>query len=146
MGEIGVVKTFYKKTTLKIQSEAGFAMGGDSVHFFDFILGGYGFNTINNFRQFYGYDFLSVSADSYIKGCITLDYELYKKNHINFAANYANVEDDLFKTGNWFSKPKYNGYAVGYSLESAIGPIEVKYTWSPELNKGYTFISVGFWF
>ncbi len=145
-GEIGVVKTFYKKTTLKIQSEAGFAMGGDSVHFFDFILGGYGFNTINNFRQFYGYDFLSVSADSYIKGCITLDYELYKKNHINFAANYANVEDDLFKTGNWFSKPKYNGYAVGYSLESAIGPIEVKYTWSPELNKGYTFISVGFWF
>ncbi|WP_333599635.1 patatin-like phospholipase family protein [Flavobacterium sp.] len=145
-GEIGIVKAFCKKATLKVQSEAGFAVGGDSVHFFDFILGGYGFNTINNFKHFYGYDFLSVSADSYIKSCFTLDYEIYKKNHINFAANYANIEDDLFKTGHWLSKPKYNGYAIGYALESAIGPVELKYTWSPELNKGYTFISVGFWF
>jgi NTE family protein len=56
------------------------------------------------------------------------------------------MEDDLFKSGNWLSKPKYNGYAIGYSLDSIIGPVEVKYTWSPELNKGYTFVSVGFWF
>jgi NTE family protein len=145
-GEVGLVKTFCKKVTLKIQSEAGFAIGGDSVHFFDFILGGYGFNTINNFKHFYGYDFLSISADSFIKSCFTLDYEIYKKNHINFAANYANLEDDLFKNGDWLSKPKYNGYAIGYALESAVGPIEVKYSWSPELNKGYTFISLGFWF
>jgi NTE family protein len=145
-GEIGIVKSFYKKFTLKVQSEVGFTIGNDSVHFFDFILGGYGFSMINNFKHFYGYDFLSVSADSYIKSCFTLDYEIYKKNHINFAANYANIEDDLFKTGDWFSKPKYNGYAIGYALESAVGPVEIKYTWSPELKKGYTFISVGFWF
>jgi len=145
-GEIGVVKTFYKKVTLKIQSDAGFAFGKDSVHFFDFVLGGYGFNTINNFKHFYGYDFLSVSADSFIKSCFTLDYEFYKKNHVNFSANYANVEDDLFSNGNWFSKPKYNGYAIGYGLESVIGPIEIKHSWSPEQRKGYTYISVGFWF
>ncbi len=145
-GEIGFVKSIYKKVTLKVQSEAGFTFGGDSVHFFDFVLGGYGFNTINNLKHFYGYDFLSVSADSYIKSCFTLDYEIYKKNHINFAANYANLEDDLFKNGNWLTKPKYNGYAIGYALESAVGPIEVKYSWSPELNKGYTFFCVGFWF
>jgi NTE family protein len=145
-GEIGFVKSFYKKVTLKVQSEAGFTFGGDSVHFFDFVLGGYGFNTINNLKHFYGYDFLSVSADSYIKSCFTLDYEIYKKNHINFAANYANLEDKLFKNGDWLTKPKYNGYAIGYSLESAVGPIEVKYSWSPELNKGYTFFCVGFWF
>ncbi len=145
-GEIAFAKTFYKKFTLKMQSEAGFVIGKDSVHFFDFILGGYGFNAVNNFKPFYGYDFLSVSADSFIKGCITLDYEIYKKNHINFAANYANIEDDMFKNGDWFSKPKYNGYAIGYALESAVGPIEIKHTWSPEQSKGYTFISVGFWF
>lgn len=145
-GEIGMVKTFNKKITLKIQSEAGFSFGGNSVHFFDFVLGGYGYNTINNLKHFYGYDFLSVSADSYIKSCFTLDYEIFKKNHFNFAANYANIEDTLFKNGNWLTKPKYNGYAIGYALESAVGPIEIKYTWSPELNKGYTFISVGFWF
>lgn len=145
-GEIGFVKSFHKKITLKAQSELGFTIGNESVHFFDFVLGGYGFNTINNFKHFYGYDFLSLSADSYIKSCFTVDYEFYKKNHFNFAANYANISDDLFRTGNWLSKPTYNGYAVGYALESVIGPVEVKYTWSPELNRGYTFISVGFWF
>ncbi|MGL2962471.1 patatin-like phospholipase family protein [Flavobacterium sp. RSB2_4_14] len=145
-GEIAFVKTFFNKVTLKIDEEAGFAIGKDSVHFFDFVLGGYGYNTINNFKYFYGYDFLSISADSYIKSCFTLDYEFYKKNHINFAANYANVEDDLFVSGNWLSQPKYTGYAIGYALESIIGPIEVKYTWSPELSKGFTFISVGFLF
>jgi len=145
-GEIGIVKTFYKKATIKLQSDLGFVFGNDSVHFFDFVLGGYGYNTINNFKHFYGYDFLSISADSYIKSCITFDYEFLKKNHVNFAANFANVEDDLFRTGNWLSKPTYNGYAIGYALESVIGPVEVKYTWSPEQTKGYTFISVGFWF
>ena len=145
-GEIGIVKSFYNKVTLKIQSDAGFSIGKDSVHFFDFVLGGYGFNTINNFKHFYGYDFLSISADSYIKSCFTLDYEIYKKNHINFAANYANVEDDLFVNGNWLSKPTYSGYAIGYGLESVVGPIEIKYSWSPELRKGYAYFNVGFWF
>lgn len=145
-GEIGFAKNIYKKLTLKIQSEAGFTIGEDSVHFFDFVLGGYGFNTINNFRHFYGYDFLSIAADSYIKSCFTLDYEIYKKNHINFAANYANAQDGLFENGNWLSKPTYNGYAIGYALESIIGPVEIKYSWSPELSKGFTYFSVGFSF
>lgn len=143
-GEIGIAKTFFKKLTLKVQSEAGFNIGEDSVHIFDFVLGGYGFNTINNFRQFYGYDFLSIAADSYIKSCFTLDYEFYKKNHINIAANFANAENGLFENGNWLSKPTYNGYAVGYGLESIVGPIEIKYSWSPELRKGYAYFSVGF--
>ena len=75
-----------------------------------------------------------------------MDYEIYKKNHLNFAANYANVEDNLFENGNWLSKPNYTGYAIGYALESVFGPIEIKYSWSPELPKGFTYFSVGFWF
>ncbi|MGC4040812.1 MAG: patatin-like phospholipase family protein [Flavobacterium sp.] len=143
-GEIGFAKTFYKKLTLKVVSEAGFSIGKDSVHYFDFVLGGYGFGMINNFRHFYGYDFLSIAADSYIKSCFTLDYEFYKKNHINVSANYANAENGLFENGNWLSRPTYNGYAIGYGLESIIGPIEIKYSWSPELSKGFTYFSVGF--
>ena len=145
-GEIGFAKNFAKKWTLKIQSEAGFSFGNESVDFFDFVLGGYGNQTINNFKHFLGYDFLSISGDSFIKSCFTIDYEIYKKNHFNFSANYANLENNLFETGNWFSKPKFSGYAIGYGYESVVGPIEIKYTWSPELPKGFTMINVGFWF
>jgi NTE family protein len=145
-GEIGVVKSINKKLIVKVQSEVGFSIGEDSVPFFDFVLGGYGFNSINNFRHFYGYDFLSIAGNSYFKSCFTLDYEFYKKNHFNLAANYANVQDKLFENGNWLSKPTYNGYAIGYALESIIGPIEIKYSWSPELNRGYAYFTVGFAF
>jgi len=145
-GEIGLATKIVDNVTLKLQSELGFTFGQESVHFFDFVLGGYGYQTINNFKHFYGYDYLSISGDSYIKSCFTLDYQFYKKNHVNFAANYANVENDLFASGRWFSRPTFNGYAVGYGLETIVGPIEVKYAWSPELKVGYTYFNVGFWF
>ncbi|MBY0486214.1 MAG: patatin-like phospholipase family protein [Flavobacteriaceae bacterium] len=145
-GEVGITRTFYKVINLKLQSEAGMSFGEDSVHFLDFVLGGYGFNTVNNFKHFYGYDFISIASDSYIKSLATVDIEFYKKNHLNFSANFANAENKLFSTGNWLSTPKYSGYAVGYGLETILGPIEIKYTWSPELPKGYTWFSIGFWF
>ncbi len=145
-GEAGITRTFFKRLNLKLTSEAGFAFGEASVHFLDFVLGGYGYNEINNFKPFYGYDFLSISADSYIKSLATVDVEFYKKNHINFSANYANVENQLFSTGNWLSTPRYSGYAVGYGLETIVGPVEIKYSWSPELPKGFTWFSIGFKF
>ncbi len=144
--EIGITRTFYKVINLKFESEAGLSFGQKSMNFLDFVLGGYGFNPINNFKQFYGYDFISISADSYVKALATLDIEFYKKNHINFSANYANAEDKLFSTGNWLATPRYSGYAVGYGLETVLGPLEIKYSWSPELPKGFVGFNVGFWF
>jgi len=146
-GDIGIAQTFFKKWTVKLQSELGFVIGEESVPFFDFILGGYGYNTINNIRQFYGYDFLSLSGNSYIKACATVDFEIFKNNHLNFSANAASIDDNLFELTEWFSKEqKYTGYAVGYGLETIIGPVEIKYSWSPELTQAYTWVSVGFLF
>jgi NTE family protein len=145
-GEFGIAKTFYKKITLKVNADAGIFFGSRSVPFFDFIFGGYGFIPLNNFRPFYGYNFLSISGDSYLKSTFTIDYEIFKKNHLNFAANYANVEDYLYDSLDWIAKPKYSGYAIGYGLETLIGPVEIKYSWSPELAKGFVYVNVGFWF
>lgn len=145
-GKGGFAKSFFKKLTVKFSSEAGLSFGNDSVHFLDFVLGGYGFQKINNFQHFFGYDFVNIAADSYIKAESIIDYEFYNKNHLKFSANYANLENGLFENGNWISVPKYSGYAFGYGLESAIGPIELMYSWSPELPKGFAWINVGFWF
>ncbi|TDD78337.1 patatin-like phospholipase family protein [Flavobacterium caseinilyticum] len=145
-GDFGIAASLFKNATIKVQTDAGFSFGNKSVPFFNFILGGYGFNPINNFKYFYGYDFLSIGANSYIKSTATLDYEFYKKNHLNFSANFANIGDDIFQTLDWISIPKYSGYAVGYGMETVIGPIEIKYSWSPETPKGHTWFSVGFIF
>ena len=81
-----------------------------------------------------------------MKGTITLDYEIFKKNHINFIANYANVADNIFDNGEWLTTPDFSGYGLGYSLDTFLGPIEAKYTWSPETSESKWFFNIGFWF
>lgn len=145
-GEAGIAKTIFKNTTLKIQAEAGTSIGSKTLPYFDYILGGYGFNNTNNFKYFYGYDYLSIAGNSYLETTITLDFEIFRKNHLNLSANYANLGDDLYESLDWISLPKYSGYALGYGLETVIGPVEVKYSWSPEISNSYLWFSVGFIF
>jgi len=134
------------KVAIKASSSAGLTIRGNDYPYLNFVLGGYGENFINNFKTFYGYDYLSLAGDSYIKAEANIDFEIFQKNHIILSANYANIEDDLFKTSNWLSIPSYSGYALGYSYDSFIGPIEIKYTYSPEERNQQWFFNVGFWF
>ena len=144
--EFGLARKISNKTSFRFQTDAGFSFGSASVPFFNFSLGGYGYNTINNFKHFYGYDFLSLSANSYIKSSLSVDYEIFKKNHINLTANFANIQDNLFRKVNWISAPKYSGFALGYGLETLVGPLEIKHSWSRETGKRFTWFSIGFWF
>jgi NTE family protein len=145
--DIGIVFQPVKRATIKLQTEGGFAIGERTISFFDFVLGGYGFVSVNNIKPFLGYDFLSLAGDSYVKGAITTDYEFYKKHHLNFTANFANVGNRIFEhTEGWLVKPQYTGYGIGYGMESIIGPLEIKHSWSPETGDHFTWFSVGFWF
>lgn len=144
--DFGIAKTIFNKVTFKFQTEAGLTLGSSDIPFFDFVLGGYGYKPLNNFMPFYGYDFLSLVTNSFIKTTATFDYEFFKKNHFNFSANFANAQNDIFQSTDWITIPKYSGYAIGYGLETILGPVEVKHSWSPETARGYTWISVGFWF
>ena len=145
--DFSIAQRLFKKTTLIIQSEGGFSVGEETVPFFNFVLGGYGFYAVNNFRPFYGYDFISVVGDSYIKASATVDYEIYKKHHINFTGNFANIGNKIFESvEGWIRKPNFTGYGFGYGYDSLIGPLEIKHSWSPETRNHFTWISLGFWF
>ncbi len=145
-GKIGFATPVFNNFSLNFNTEIGFKLGTSNVTTFDFILGGYGTNLINNFVPFLGYDFLSLPGNSYVKTDVRLDFEFVPKNHFLLSANFANVDDDLFRTGEWFSEPTFSGYALGYGWESFIGPIQVLYSWSPENGEGNLFFSVGYWF
>lgn len=134
------------KLSMNLSTEGGFKLGSSDVKALDFVLGGYGNDLINNFIPFVGYDFLSLPGNSYVKSTARLDFEFVKKHHFMLTANIANVEDDLFRTGEWFTLPNYTGYAVSYGWESFIGPVQVMYSWTPEINDGNFFFSIGYWF
>lgn len=143
---VGGAFPIFRNLSINFETEGGFKLGTSNVTSFDFVLGGYGTNLINNFRPFFGYDFLSLPGNSYVKAYNRLDFEFAPKNHFLFAANFANVDDDLFRTGEWFTEPTFSGYGLGYGLESFLGPVQVFYSWSPEIKKSNFFFSVGFWF
>jgi len=142
---MGAAFPLLQNLSLNLETEGGFKLGTSGVTTFDFVLGGYGNNLINNFTPFIGYDFLSLPGNSYVKAYGRLDLEIAPKNHIMFTANFANVEDDIFRTGEWFTSPDFSGYGLSYGFESFMGPLQVMYSWSPEGNSNF-FFSLGYWF
>jgi len=144
--KVGYALSFSDKFSAHIVAEGGFRVGDDSNNSLSFALGGYGNNFINNFISFYGYDYVSIIGDSFVKSYLNIDYELVKNHHINFGVNYANIDDKIFETGEWFTVPTYSGYAIGYAFETFFGPIEAKYSWSPETGRSKWFFNMGFWF
>ncbi len=144
--QLGFATPLYKNLSMNISLEAGTKIGNTSLSSLDFLIGGFGAKTINNFIPFYGYDFFGITGQSFAKALILVDYEIFKKNHINAAANFANIGNKLFSTGRWFENPEFSGYALGYGLDTFAGPVQVKYSYSPELDESNWFFSVGFWF
>ncbi|MGM0635797.1 MAG: patatin-like phospholipase family protein [Bacteroidota bacterium] len=145
-GEVGYVFPIGNRVSLGLGSELGFRIGNEELASLNFFLGGYGNQNINNFRPFYGYDFFSLTGNSYIKGMIDVYYNFYKKHYFILSGNYANVDTDILSTGEWFSLPDFSGYALGYGFKTFLGPIDLKYSYSPELKDSIWYISLGYRF
>jgi NTE family protein len=128
------------------ETSGGFKLGDNSTTSLDFAMGGYARNFVNNFSSFYGYDLFALTGNSFVKAALNFDYEIFNKQYLTGAINMANIEDNIFDTGEWFTSPDYTGFALGYAVETFLGPIELKYSKSPELSDGYWWFNLGFWF
>ncbi len=131
-----------------LQAESGMRIGNaNGVNSLDFFLGGFGSKLINNQVPFYGYDFLQLSGESYVKGLVQIDYNFWKKHHLNAAANFANVGDEIFNIKEIIDLKGFSGYALGYGYNSPIGPVQIKYAFSDDpKTTSEVFFSVGYWF
>ena len=142
--KLGYAQTFFKNFSGLIEAEGGVKIGGDETKSFDFFAGGYGYKESSNLVTLLGYEDLSFRGNTFLKATLTLDYKIFKKSHINIAANIANVGDDLFDNKGWIDGIDYTGYAIGCGWETIIGPIEAKYAYSPERGEGSWYFSVGY--
>jgi NTE family protein len=144
--KFGYARSFFKNLSGVLTTEGGLKIGNNGTNSFDFFLGGYGYKVLNNIMPLYGYEALTLRGNTYIKTNITFDYEFLKKNHLNLSANIAKVGDNLFASTKWIDSVNYIGYAIGYGLETFFGPLEVKYSFSPEREAGEWHINAGFRF
>ncbi len=144
-GGIGYAYTFFDKLTLHLISDAGKTIGSNANTILDFHLGSNNENFVNTFLPFYGYDVADLNGGSFLSTALTIRYEIFKKNNVSFTGNFARVDDDLWNGGSIFADTK-SGYAFGYGIDTFIGPIELKYSWSPETNQDFWYFNLGFWF
>ncbi|MBX2827105.1 MAG: patatin-like phospholipase family protein [Flavobacteriaceae bacterium] len=144
--QMAYAHSFTPKLSAVLRNEGGVKFGNRFTRSLDFFVGGYGFRRLNNIVPFYGYEALSLRGDTYLTTSLTLDYEIFKKHHISVAGNIANVGDALFENGEWIDGIDYSGYAIGYGLETILGPVEVKYSFSPERDTDEWYVNVGFRF
>lgn len=142
----GYAHTLFKNFSAHIQAEGGFKFGRRGGSTMDFALGGYGFKEMNNIIPFIGYKAISLGGNTYLKSSLTFDYNFWRKNHLNVSANIANVGHDLFSTGEWIEEIMYYSFSAGYGFESILGPMELKYAYSPEREESEWHISLGYRF
>ncbi len=134
------------RMSARIGFEGGVTLGGSDSYSLDFFFGGYNKNVFANYSSFYGYDFLSFGAKNYQKSELIVDIQPFKKQHLLLLANIAKADNDLFKSFHWERYPTYTGYGIGYSIESFLGPIELKCTYSPEVGQAVWLFNIGYWF
>lgn len=144
--KIAYAQSFLKKFSAILEIDGGVKIGGDETNSFDFFVGGYGYKESSNLVSLYGYKDLNLRGDTFLKAALTVDYNVYKKIHINAAANIANVGDDLFDNDQWIDGVDYTGYALGIGWDTFLGPVEVKYSYSPEREDNAWYFSVGYRF
>jgi NTE family protein len=144
-GKLGFVKTLFNNTAFLYTSEAGFTLGDVHSKTFDFLLGGYNKNFVNNFVPFYGYEINALSEQTFLKSEFEFRFGLPKEQYLHVIANYARVDDSVLNGGELFNDTK-SGYALGYSVNTLIGPVSLKYSWSPDTKKNFWYFNLGFWF
>ncbi len=145
-GHFGYANKITNNLSMLSELEAGAKIGITDLKSLDFNLGGFGAKMINNFKPFYGYDFFGITENNYTKVALTFDYNPFKNHHFNATANFANAGDAIFVSDEWISSPSYSGYALGYGFDSIVGPLQFKYTYSPEQAQSLWFFSLGLWF
>ena len=144
--KMGYAHKIYRNLSAHLSAEGGFKLGGATTTSLDYALGGYGFKEMNNIIPFIGYQAISIRGNTYLKTTLTLDYEIFRKNHLNISANIANVGNDLFENGHWIDGVDYSGFSAGYGLETVLGPMEIKYAYSPEMNRSEWYVALGYRF
>lgn len=145
-GRLGFAATVWDRLTFQYTNDAGFTFNNPESEIFDFYLGGYNQNFINTFVPMYGYEFAQLSDKSFLRSEFLLRYRFLDNHYASFIANYARLDENVFADGHGLFEDVLSGYALGYSLDTRLGPIEIKYSWSPQNSQGYWLFNLGFWF
>ena len=150
-GQIAIIKSrfegalpFSDRLSIHLGGYFGSFIGsGDLPPGFEFSLGGYFKQEVNNFEEFYGYKPREIIGNNVIKLDLGVQYQLFKNHYISI---YGNIANATHKIKNLFTKTPYQGIGLGYGIRTLFGPIQLLYSYSPSKRESEVYFGFGFWF
>lgn len=107
-------------------------------------LGSMGQSYINYIQPFVGYRFMELSGSNALTVAADFRYELFKNHFLKFKANYGRIENSFERL--FVSDILLDGYSLGYSYNSIIGPLELNLAGSTNHPDITAYVRLGFWF
>jgi NTE family protein len=120
-------------------------IGPDVEYPYNIFFGSIGKNYINYIQPFIGYRYMELQGRSGVSLRADLFYQFYKNHYISLRGNVGKLEATSFSEL-FGSDILLDGYSLGYSFDSPIGPLEINLAGSSNHSDIYTYISLGFWF
>ncbi len=119
-------------------------LGPDLDYPYSIFLGSMGRDYINYIYPFIGYRFMELIGRNAMVARADIYYEFIKRHYIVGRANVGSMEPTFDELLN--PVVLLDGYSLGYSYDSPVGPLEINLTGSTNHKRIYTYISLGFWF
>lgn len=138
------VYRFGRRFTLISKFFGASTIGPDLVFPYKIHLGSLGPSYPNYIQPFIGYRLMEVTGRNALVARADLFFEFANKHYLIGRYNIGKLEptfDDLF-----VSDILLDGYSLGYSFQSPLGPMEVNVIGSSNHDNIYTYVQLGYWF
>ena len=136
--------SFSNRLSVRLGTSFGSFIGNHLPPGFEFSLGGYFKQKVNNFEWFYGYKPREIIGEHVIKSDLDIQYKLLKNHYITLHGNIANVSNEIKDL--LFTRISHQGVGVGYGIRTLFGPARFIYSYSPSKKESEIYFSLGFWF
>ncbi len=107
-------------------------------------LGSMGKEYINYIQPFIGYRYMELIGRNALMARGDLFFEAWRNHFFTLKGNLGKLEPTF--NGLFGSDVVLDGYSVGYSYKSPLGPLEINLAGSTNHARLYTYVRLGFWF
>ncbi len=123
----------------------GSVIGKDVEYPYNIFFGSMGRNYINYIKPFVGYRYMELQGRSGAYFKLDVNYQFLRNHYLIAKGNVGKLEETSF--GELFGTDiLLDGYSLGYSYDSPLGPLEFHLSGSTNHRDIYTYLSLGFWF
>lgn len=135
-----------ERVSLGIGAEIGFHLGDTNSGMLSFLHGGEGVRLSPNYINMLGYKFMSLSSYDFIKLKTQITARIGHRIYANAQAHFMNAQDGLFSLEYDIYRIQQTGYGLGLVWRLPIAPLELNYSYSPEVRKHLVYVSLGYRF